>query len=108
MRSAVTLHKRIKSETALGLQPAPPESGCAGTANARGRLKVEAITAHIHSDAEIETTITALGREPGDGLVVLSDVFTNAHRAPIISAAARNSVPAVYTVSEAARMARSP
>ena len=71
-------------------------------------LKVEPVIAHIHSDAEIETTITALGREPGDGLVVLSDVFTNAHRAPIISAAARNSVPAVYTVSEAARMARSP
>ena len=79
MRSAVTLHKRIKSETALGLQPPPPESGCAGTANARGRLKVEAITAPIHSDSEMEAAIIALGRERG--LVLMPDVFTNVHRA---------------------------
>ena len=33
-------------------------------------LKVVPIIAPIHSDVEIETTITALGREPGGGLVV--------------------------------------
>jgi putative tryptophan/tyrosine transport system substrate-binding protein len=32
-------------------------------------LKVVPITAHIHSDIEIDTAITALGREPGGGLV---------------------------------------
>src|SRR5262249_976356 len=48
-------------------------------------------------DAEIETAITILGREPGGGLVVLPDVFTGVHRAPIIVAAARNNVPAVYS-----------
>jgi putative ABC transport system substrate-binding protein len=66
-------------------------------------LKVEPIIAHIHSDAEIETAITALGREPGGGLVVMPDVFTLAHRVPIISAAARNNVPAVYDRSDYAR-----
>jgi putative ABC transport system substrate-binding protein len=65
-------------------------------------LKVEQITAPVHSDAEIETAITALGREPGGGLVVPGG-FTFAHRAPIISAAARNNVPAIYSYSEAAR-----
>jgi putative ABC transport system substrate-binding protein len=45
----------------------------------------------------------ALGREPGGGLVVPGDGFTFTHRAPIISAAARNSVPAVYTLSDFAR-----
>jgi putative ABC transport system substrate-binding protein len=59
-------------------------------------LKVVPIVAPVHSDVEIETAIIALGREPGGGLVVISDVFTAAHRAPIISAAARNKVPAVY------------
>ena len=49
-------------------------------------LKVEPIIAHIHSDAEIETAINALGREPGGGLVATAEVFTNAHRASIISA----------------------
>jgi putative ABC transport system substrate-binding protein len=58
--------------------------------------KVELITAPVHSDVEIETAIIALGREPGGGLVVMPDIFTLVHRAPIILAAARNNVPAVY------------
>jgi putative ABC transport system substrate-binding protein len=66
-------------------------------------LKVEPIIAPVHSDVEIETAIIARGREPGGGLVVLADVFTNTHRAPILLAAARNNVPAVYGESVFAR-----
>jgi putative tryptophan/tyrosine transport system substrate-binding protein len=66
-------------------------------------LKIVPIIAPVHADAEIETAIIALGREPGGGLVVMPDVFTNVHRAPIISAAARNKVPAVYGLSDFAR-----
>jgi putative tryptophan/tyrosine transport system substrate-binding protein len=66
-------------------------------------LKVVPITAPVHSDVEIETAIIALGREPGGGLFVIPDVFTNAHRGSIISAAARNNVPAVYSASVWAR-----
>jgi putative ABC transport system substrate-binding protein len=63
-------------------------------------LKVLLIPALVHSDAEIETAIIALGREPGGGLVVMPDAFfTVAHRASIILAAARNNVPAVYWIS---------
>jgi putative ABC transport system substrate-binding protein len=66
-------------------------------------LKVVPIIAPVHRDVEIEPAISALGREPGGGLVVIPDVFTTAHRAPIISAAARNNVPAVYWQSPFAR-----
>jgi ABC-type uncharacterized transport system substrate-binding protein len=66
-------------------------------------LKVVPIIAPVHSDGEIETAIIGLGREPGDGLVVMPDAFMNVHRAPVILAAARNNVPAVYSLSEAAR-----
>jgi putative tryptophan/tyrosine transport system substrate-binding protein len=59
-------------------------------------LKLELIPAPVYSDAEIETAIVALGREQGGGLVVMPNLFTVAHRAPIIAAAARNNVPAVY------------
>ena len=52
---------------------------------------------------EIEAAIIALGREPGGGLVVIPDVFAGAHRAAIISAAARNNVPAVYPNSPFAK-----
>jgi putative ABC transport system substrate-binding protein len=58
-------------------------------------LKVAPVIAPVHSDLEIETAIVALGREPGGGLVVMPDIFTNVHRAAIILAAARNKVPAV-------------
>jgi putative ABC transport system substrate-binding protein len=66
-------------------------------------LKVEAIAALIHDEVEIETAIIALGREPGGGLVVTSDAFMTAHRVPVILAAARNNVPAVYHNSNFAR-----
>jgi putative ABC transport system substrate-binding protein len=66
-------------------------------------LKVEPIISHIHSDVEIEAAVIALGREPGGGLVVMADSFLVTHRVPIISAAARNNVPAVYAQSEYVR-----
>jgi putative ABC transport system substrate-binding protein len=62
-------------------------------------LKVALITAPVHSDVEIETAIIALGREAGDGLVVMADGFMATHRAPIISAAARSKVPTVGPAS---------
>jgi putative ABC transport system substrate-binding protein len=62
-------------------------------------LKVEPIVAPVRTDAEIETSIVALRRESGSGLVAMSDAFMTAHRPPIISAAARNNVPAVYSLS---------
>jgi putative ABC transport system substrate-binding protein len=66
-------------------------------------LKVVPIVAPVHSDLEIETAIIALGREPGGGLVVMPDTFTNVHRALIILTAARNNVPAIYWLSDLAR-----
>jgi putative ABC transport system substrate-binding protein len=66
-------------------------------------LKVVPIIAPVHDDAEIETAIIALGREKGGGLVVMPDIFMQVYRAPIILAAARNNVPAVYYLSAFAR-----
>jgi ABC-type uncharacterized transport system substrate-binding protein len=61
--------------------------------------KVVPTIAPVHSDAEIETAIVAFGREPGGGLVIMPDIFTVAHRATLILAAARNKLPAVYYAS---------
>jgi putative tryptophan/tyrosine transport system substrate-binding protein len=66
-------------------------------------LKVEPIATPVHSDAEIETVITALGRERRGGLVVTPDNFMLVHRASTILLAARNNVPAVYHYSVYAR-----
>jgi putative ABC transport system substrate-binding protein len=103
---------QLLSEIAPGLKRAaimfnpdlPPASAyMPSLETAAPSLKVAAIMAPVHSDVEIETAIMALGREPGGGLVVISDGFTVAHRASIISAAARNNLPAVYHSSGFAR-----
>jgi putative ABC transport system substrate-binding protein len=60
-------------------------------------LKVAPISAPVHTDADIETVITSLGRESQGGLIVMGDGgFNIVHRGPIISLASRNNVPAVY------------
>jgi putative ABC transport system substrate-binding protein len=82
---------------------APVSSFVPSFETAARSLKVVPITAPVHSDVEIETAIITLGHEPGSGLVVGPDVFTDVHRAPIISAAARNKVPAVCYTSEFVR-----
>jgi putative tryptophan/tyrosine transport system substrate-binding protein len=66
-------------------------------------LKVAPILAPVHNDAEIETVITSLGREPRGGFVVMPDAFMLIHRAKTILLAARNSVPAVYHYNVYAR-----
>ena len=85
----------------------PPLAGAAlaisGWFSRRALSLAEARVTPVHSDVEIEMAIIALGREPGGGLVAMPDGFTNAHRVPIISAAARNNVSAVYSASEFAR-----
>ena len=62
-------------------------------------LNVELIMSPVHSEVEIETAILALGSQAGGGLVVMPGAFMIAHRAPIILAAARNRIPAIYSLS---------
>jgi putative ABC transport system substrate-binding protein len=106
----------LLSETAPGLKrvaimfnPASPASrNVLSFETAARSFKIVPIIAHIHSDVEIEEVVSTLGCEPGGGLVAIPDVFTSVHRAPIISAAARNNVPAVYSASEFAREVSTP
>jgi putative ABC transport system substrate-binding protein len=102
----------LLSEIAPGLKRAAfmfnPDMSPAGVyvpslETAARSLNVAPIIAPVHSDSEIETTIIALGREPGGGVVVTADTFMVAYRTLILSAAARNNVPAVYGASYFAR-----
>jgi putative ABC transport system substrate-binding protein len=60
-------------------------------------LKLEPIVVPVHSDADIETALTSLGRESG-AVVLMPDVFllTPRLRASIISLTVRNKIPAIY------------
>ena len=59
-------------------------------------LKVEPMAARVSDPAEIESAVTAIGREPGGGLIVMPDAFTTVHRQLIILLAARYALPAIY------------
>ena len=59
-------------------------------------LGVELITTRVHTDAEIERAITALGSEPGSGLIVLPEPTTNARSGLIIGWAARAGLPSIF------------
>src|SRR6516164_9666697 len=59
-------------------------------------FNIAPIEAPVHSDADIETLITSLGREPGGALFGGPDSFITNHRATIISLAARNHLPTVF------------
>jgi putative tryptophan/tyrosine transport system substrate-binding protein len=58
-------------------------------------LNVEPIVAPVHSDAEIVTAVTALGREPGAGLIIMPDGFMFVHSNQVIQQASRNKIPVV-------------
>jgi putative ABC transport system substrate-binding protein len=66
-------------------------------------LRLEPIAAPVHSDAEIESIIMSLGREPRGAFVSMPDSFTFVHRASMILQAAQNNVPAIYQTSFFAR-----
>jgi putative ABC transport system substrate-binding protein len=59
-------------------------------------FNIAPIAAPVHSDAEIETLITSLGREPGGALFGGPDNFLTNHRTTIISLAAHNHLPTVF------------
>jgi putative ABC transport system substrate-binding protein len=60
------------------------------------KLGVTAYTATVRSESDIDEAISGIGREPGGGLVVMTDSYMVVHRRTIISLAARYKVPATY------------
>jgi putative ABC transport system substrate-binding protein len=66
------------------------------------RLAVEVIRATVYEPTEIETVMTMLAREPGGGLILPIDAFTTVRRDLLFELAARNRLPAIYGVRNAA------
>jgi putative ABC transport system substrate-binding protein len=60
-------------------------------------LAVTVRAAAVKEDPEIEAMMAGLARQERSGLLVLPDIFSNAHRDTIIALAARYRLPAVYS-----------
>jgi len=84
-------------------QTAPYADYYLGPLNAAApRVGVRAFTVAVSSDADIENAIAELGRERGNGIVVMTDSFMTVHRRVVIEQAARYKIPCIYFVGIAA------
>ena len=59
------------------------------------KFDVRVFAAPVRSEADIGTVITQLGREPGGGLIVMTDSFNGVHGKTIIALTRQNNVPAI-------------
>jgi putative ABC transport system substrate-binding protein len=57
---------------------------------------IRLVAAPVHDSAEIDATLAALAGEPGGGLIIVADAFTDANHALIVALAARYRLPAIY------------
>jgi putative tryptophan/tyrosine transport system substrate-binding protein len=63
-------------------------------------LAAELAAAPVRDQAEIETVVSRLAREPGGGLIAAADAFILANRALIIRLAERYRLPAMYFIRQ--------
>jgi putative tryptophan/tyrosine transport system substrate-binding protein len=66
---------------------------------AASSLAVTLVVVEVHDDADIERAISALAREPDNGLFVMPDSFNMVHRRTIIALVDQYRVPAIYYFS---------
>jgi len=70
---------------------------------AAASLGIVPIFANVHNLQDIETEIGSLGKQPGSGLIVAPDTFSEINGDLIVSLAAQYRVPAVYAISRFAK-----
>ena len=67
---------------------------------AASTLGIEVAVAPVHGSTDIEAAMTTLGREPGSGLILPPDGFILGYRQLIVDQAARQRLPAIYTIRD--------
>ncbi len=61
-------------------------------------LGIEPVMANVFSAGDIEAAIAALAKQPGSGLIVAPDTFSEINGDLIVTLAAEHRVPAVYAI----------
>jgi putative ABC transport system substrate-binding protein len=70
---------------------------------AAASLGIETSLANVYSPSDIEAAIASLGRQPGSGLIVAPDTFSEVNGDLIVSLASQHRVPTVYAISRFAK-----
>jgi putative tryptophan/tyrosine transport system substrate-binding protein len=66
-------------------------------------LGIKQLKSLVYREADIEDAISGLGREPGSGLIAMTDSFMTVHRKAVIELSIKNKLPLMYYVSIAPR-----
>jgi ABC-type uncharacterized transport system substrate-binding protein len=67
------------------------------------KLGVKQFKSLVYRTTDIEEAISGLGREPGSGLIAMTDSFMTVHRKAVIDLTIQNKLPLMYYVSVAPR-----
>jgi putative ABC transport system substrate-binding protein len=67
------------------------------------KLGVTQLKSPVYREADIDEAISALGREPGSGLIAMTDSFMTVHRKAVIELSIQRKLPLMYFVSIAPR-----
>jgi putative ABC transport system substrate-binding protein len=70
---------------------------------AAASLGIEPIFAKVYNPQDIETAIGSLAKQPGSGLIVAPDTFSEINGDLIVALAAQHNMPAVYAISRFAK-----
>jgi putative ABC transport system substrate-binding protein len=62
------------------------------------KLSIQVSAAHVHDLPEIEAAVSAVGREPGTGLILPPDGFTPAYGRQILSLIERYRIPTITAI----------
>ena len=65
--------------------------------SAATRLQVQATATPVRNEADIESSIELLGRQPNVGLIILPDGLLIEHRDLIVRLVAQNAIPTIYS-----------
>ena len=71
--------------------------------SAAKNLGVKQLKSLVYRKTDIEEAISGLGREPGSGLIAMTDSFMTVHRKAVIELTLQNKLPLMYYVSVAPR-----
>lgn len=63
---------------------------------AASKIDVKTFAAPVRSDPDIEAVVAGLERDPGNGLIAVTDSFMTVHRETVIELTAQHKIPLMY------------
>ncbi|MFY9838196.1 MAG: ABC transporter substrate-binding protein [Xanthobacteraceae bacterium] len=63
---------------------------------AASKIDVKTFAAPVRGDPDIEAVVAGLGRDPGSGLIAMTDSFMGVHRKTVIELTGKHEIPLMY------------